>query len=98
MTILTDDARWRAWDKAHPERMKYRHHKADAKRRGIPFLLTYEEWRDWWGTDFAHRGRCTGQLVMARIGDHGPYSLDNIEKITVGQNHSDFNNNIKWAS
>ncbi len=93
-----DTARWRAWDKSNPERAKYRCQKADAKRRGIPFLLTYEEWIGWWGADFARRGRCTGQLVMSRPMDTGPYSLDNIEKITVGQNHADYNNHIKWAT
>ena len=93
-----DTARWRAWDKANPERAKYRCHKADANRRGIPFLLTYEEWIGWWGDDYARRGRLIGQLVMARLNDSGPYSLDNIEKITVSQNHADYNNNIKWAS
>jgi hypothetical protein len=51
-----------------------------AKRRGIPFLLTFVEWWDWWKTDrrWDRRGRKRDSLVMARLGDVGPYAIDNI--------------------
>ena|GEM_PF-5846307 len=52
----------------------------NAKRRGIPFLLTFEEWWDWWQIDnrWANRGRRRDNFVMGRFGDTGPYALDNI--------------------
>jgi hypothetical protein len=52
----------------------------NAKRRGIPFLLTFEEWWDWWQTDgrWLNRGSKSSNFQMARIGDAGPYALGNI--------------------
>ena len=55
--------------------------KAGAKRRAIPFLLTFEQWLEVW-TQSGHwheRGRKRGQYVMARPGDQGPYELGNVE-------------------
>ena len=52
----------------------------NARQRQIPFLLTFEEWWDWWQIDnrWANRGRKGRDLVMARRGDIGPYSVENI--------------------
>ena len=70
-----------------PRRMftKQRHH---AKRRGIDWALTYDEWLHWWQQTghFHERGTCRGQYVMARIGDLGPYALGNIICLLHGQN------------
>jgi len=65
---------------------KYTSQKGHAKHRGIEFNLTFEEWMDWWGDDFDKRGRGKDDLVMARIGDTGPYELGNIKKITFSEN------------
>ena len=55
--------------------------KSNAKRRGIEFKLTYEQWIDWWLNTghFEDRGLGKGKYVMSRIGDSGAYELGNIE-------------------
>jgi hypothetical protein len=64
----------------------YIQQKGDAKKRGIEFKITFEEWSNWWGKDFQNRGVGSNKLVMARFGDVGPYELSNIKKITFGDN------------
>jgi hypothetical protein len=64
----------------------YRQQKGDAKKRGIEFKLTFEEWINWWGDDFENRGVGVDKLVMGRIGDVGAYELSNIKKITFSDN------------
>jgi hypothetical protein len=51
-----------------------------AKRRCIEWLFSYEEWlRVWQDSGHLHeRGPRCGQYVMARKGDLGPYSADNV--------------------
>jgi hypothetical protein len=51
-----------------------------AKSRGIAFLFTFEQWRAWWLIDdrWGRRGRRADQLMMARCGNAGPYSPDNV--------------------
>lgn len=68
---------------------KFNIQKYHAHKRGIEWQLTFEEWLAWWGDDITKRGRKSGQLVMARIGDVGPYALSNIKKITVNDNHKE---------
>jgi len=70
---------------------KYSVQKAAAKVRGIEFQFTYEEWLAWWGDDIVNRGPYKGQLVMARIGDTGPYHPDNVRKITCSENATESN-------
>lgn len=68
-------------------RKKYgtqKHHAV--KVRKIEWNLTFEEWFEWWGDDIHRRGKGKDDLVMARFGDVGPYSLDNIYKATFGEN------------
>lgn len=64
----------------------YNQQKGDAKKRGIEFKLTFEDWINWWGADIVNRGVGSNKLVMARIGDVGAYELSNIKKITFGDN------------
>ena len=71
-------------------KQKYSAHKSEAKRRGIPFELTFDEWNNWWlsnGVDkrFATT-HCPTQPVMSRFKDQGPYSLDNIYLNTRSSN------------
>jgi hypothetical protein len=67
---------------------RYRNQKAAAKKRGIPFLLTFEEWRDIWDTSgkLEQRGRRRGQYVMARFNDQGAYEVGNVRICTAGDN------------
>jgi hypothetical protein len=60
----------------------------NARQRQIAFLLTFEEWWDWWQVDnrWANRGRRGRDLVMARRGDIGPYSLENVYCSTAWDN------------
>ena len=62
--------------------------KACAKRRGIDFKLTFEEWFDIWKRSghFAQRGCRIGEYQMARHNDAGPYAVGNVKIVTSGQN------------
>jgi hypothetical protein len=69
-------------------------HKLSAKRRGIPFEFTLDEWVSWWEDNLGHgwqslRGCKMGQYVMARKGDKGSYSLENVKCILTERNHNE---------
>ena len=72
---------------ANPKRTAFNKQKHHAKKRGIPFLITLDEWIEWWGDDFDKRGKGALDLHMGRREDTGPYELDNIIKITASENH-----------
>ena len=62
-----------------------------AKRRGLAFEFTYEEWIRWWeshlGPDwFQMRGKGSGKFVMSRKLDTGPYAPHNVECKTFRRN------------
>jgi len=66
----------------------YYSQKASAKRRGIPFLLTFEEWWKVW-QDSGHwleRGKGRGKYCMARYFDRGPYKVHNVRIIRFEDN------------
>lgn len=67
-------------------RKQYSFQKCTAKYRGIDWNFTYDTWIEWWGEDISKRGCKKDQLVMARNGDIGPYSPDNVRKLTHGEN------------
>lgn len=69
-------------------RQGYTRSKSDAKRRGIEFLFTFEEWRDWWIATgkWELRGKTAGCYQMCRKGDKGPYALNNVYCDTVEAN------------
>src|SRR5579859_960375 len=54
-------------------RWRYTQHKSNAQARGIPFLLTFDEWWELWEPHWANRGLCSQCPVMSRHGDLGPY-------------------------
>jgi hypothetical protein len=64
---------------------------ADAKRRGIAWQLTFDEWWKIWmqSGHWNDRGRNRGDFVMARIGHAGPYRVGNVRIVTQERNTSD---------
>lgn len=58
------------------------------KTRGIPFLLTFEEWLKIWvdSGKLEQRGRRKGEYCMARFGDKGPYAIGNVRIILTTDN------------
>ena len=81
----------RAWRAANPSRSSYIQQKSNAKRRGIPFLLTFEDWWAIWQASgkWEQRGKLAGQYVMARYGDVGPYASGNVRICTSGANQQE---------
>ena len=69
--------------------MQYHRQKTRSRKRNIEWQFTYDEWITWWGEDIIRRGRRSGQLVMARFNDAGPYHPDNVRKATCNENHSE---------
>lgn len=57
-----------------------------AKKRGIDWQFTYDEWVNWWGDDITKRGPYRDQLVMARYNDEGAYHPNNCYKTTASEN------------
>ena len=60
--------------------------KEAAKRRGIGWELTFEQWLEFWGDDLPRRGRGWNELGMQRPCDSGPYAVGNIRKGTPADN------------
>jgi hypothetical protein len=81
-------------------RGRYRQHKGNAKRRGVPFELTFEEWLDVWkgSGHFDERGNKTADgYVMARHGDKGAYAVGNVSIKRNAENTADRNRNYAYA-
>ena len=74
---------------------KYNVHKQTAKRRGIPFDLSFEEWWAYWEPHWQYRGRGKGFLCMSRYGDTGSYILGNVYINTYEENSKDAAENQK---
>jgi hypothetical protein len=63
---------------------RYKLHKESAAQRGIPFVLTFEQW---WGLWEPHwKGRAVGALCMCRTNDEGAYELGNVRIDTWANN------------
>ena len=69
-------------------RKAYRTHKNYAAGRGIIWRFTYISWWKKWckSGHWKERGRCRGQYQMARFGDKGAYSPDNVRICTIEEN------------
>ena len=70
---------------------RYAVHKATAKRRGIEFKLTFEQWNNWWlnqGVDknIDYGQKTSNTLCMCRRNDSGAYELSNIYVDTLSNN------------
>ena len=59
---------------------KYLWQRGSAKRRGISFNLTFDEWYAIWQQSgkYDQRGKCKGQYVMSRYNDIGAYEVGNV--------------------
>lgn len=80
-------------------RQAYASQKFCARRRGIDFLLTREEWLKIWidSGNLPKRGRGAGKYCMARYGDIGSYSVDNVRIILNKANHSEQAHPVGWT-
>lgn len=70
---------------------KFKQHKERARGSKIPFLLSFDEWWKLW-QDSGHweeRGKGTDKYQMCRLGDEGPYSIDNVYIATTQVNGRD---------
>lgn len=65
--------------------------KNNAKRRGIEFKLTFDEWEQLWDRSgcWAFRGRRSAEYCMARCGDVGAYEVGNVRIITNHENQKE---------
>ena len=70
------------------QKQQYHNHKARAKRKQIPFELTFDEWLHIWieSGHYNNKGTKRGQYVMSRYGDLGGYTIGNVHIQTVGEN------------
>ena len=71
----------------------FKWHKTNAERRGIEFLFSFVEWKEWWIATghWEERGVGKDKYCMCRNGDIGPYALWNVYCATNGKNLSDAN-------
>ena len=71
----------------------YKWQRANASNRGIPFLFTFEEWKDWWISNgkWEERGVGKDKYCMCRFNDVGPYSVENVYCASNSKNLSDAN-------
>lgn len=84
--------------KQHDPLRAYESQKNGARQRGIEWQFTYETWWDVWKNDFPRRGPRKDDLCMARYGDEGPYSPENVYLTTNGRNSVDRNTSAKAAN
>lgn len=61
-------------------RGKWAQHKGQAKARGIPFSLTFDEWWEVWSLSgkYCDRGKSPDSYCMSRLGDTGGYEVGNV--------------------
>lgn len=84
--------------KQYSAKHRYLVHRNHSKLRNIDFLLTFEEWNNWWLSHGVDKNQATkrndkNQPCMCRYEDTGPYSLDNIYYATRSQNVFDLHKN-----
>lgn len=72
----------------HTDKGRFTRHKANAKRRGVPFLFTFEDWLGCWRASGYWR---VPGYVMCRLGDVGAYERGNVYIGTVRSNTRDRN-------
>jgi len=72
---------------------KYKAQRINAERRGLNFVLSYEEWLGIWvdSGKLEQRGRGSQKYCMCRFNDEGPYQVGNVFIGTGGENVRDGN-------
>jgi hypothetical protein len=78
----------RRWRAANPEMAAYNNLKTNAKRRGIGFFLTFEEFYQWaWETMYmALRGIDAEDMTIDRKKPHLGYRAGNLQMLTNREN------------
>ena len=81
----------RGLSQQHPLRgpkLAFQNQRHAAKVRNIAWAITFEEWWEVWQSSgkYAERGRGHGKYQMSRVGDVGPYSVENVRIITSDAN------------
>ncbi len=73
--------------------------KSNAKRRGIPWELSFEDWWEIWEQSgkWKERGRKADDYVMSRKQDIGGYAKDNVVIIKSKNNSAEsFNHSLRY--
>jgi hypothetical protein len=73
---LTEHAYRRAYRKTQAGRLT--EYKSSAKQRGIPFLLTEEEFGGFWQLPCHYCGAEIETIGLDRVDNYGPYHIDNV--------------------
>jgi hypothetical protein len=71
-------------------RARYNSHRYHASLRGIPFMLSFDQWQQLWKPFWEQRGYGRGRYCMARHGDTGPYAAGNVSIVTNEQNTAEY--------
>jgi|SRR5665213_375909 len=77
----------------------YSRQRRNAAQRDIPWGFTLKTWYQVWAGSghLEQRGTGKGQFCMARKGDVGPYTPDNVDIILFTQNSTD-GINKRWGN
>lgn len=67
-------------------RCAFTSHRARARRRGLAFTLTFDQWWELWAPHWHERGIRIGQKGMCRTRDEGGYTPGNVRIDTVTAN------------
>jgi len=78
----------RRWREANPWLTGFNSQRSRAQRRGIEWLLSFEDWCAIWEASgkWKQRGKLAGQYVMARFGDQGAYVAGNVRICPTEEN------------
>jgi len=85
--------------KRNSARYHYGNHRRGAKQRGIPFLISFEDWDTIWQLSgkWEQRGARKGQYVMSRPGDKGAYEMGNVVICLAEENRAERNRNYPYT-
>lgn len=71
---------------------QYQVQRQHARRRGISWQLSFDQWWKIWveSGKYEQRGRGWREYCMARFGDSGPYAMGNVKICTVAENNAEY--------
>lgn len=77
---------------------RYKNQRNAAMYRQIPWEMTFEQWLSVWRESgkWEQRGKGRGGYCMARRGDTGPYSVENVYITTCDDNVRDYQAELKF--